>query len=240
MLDGNNNTLQGDFPRNFIFTHVHDGLHIPIKKRETLTREGANLMEWVFEYKESFHLIYCRRGREAECDKVFKGGAPDTILGLPRHIGSGPYARIVLMEPVDPSHLSGFQKTKCSVEGHSSAVYNLTIDYRFEAIRRADSTVNVRIDYTNLVPYWDEMTGKESNAGTTSKRALRNEKRWWGGYGDWLRKLTTVRTSDQGKLPLSIHKNMLLYSKRVSCQRGDLMLEAGIDVTLDAHFDMNA
>jgi hypothetical protein len=121
-------------------------------------------------------------------------------------------------------------------------VYNLTIDYRFELIKREDSRVNIRIDYTNLVPYWDDLTGKESDAGTTnSKRAVpRHEKRWWGGYTDWLRKLTTVRASDQGKLPMSIHKNMLLYSKRASCDRNNVKMEAALDVTLDAYFDMNA
>lgn len=239
VLDGDEDSLQGEFPSNFAFTHAEDGTGNPIKKRDTLTRDDPNLMDLVFEHEESYHLVYCRKGRDEKCAKVFQGGAPDTIIGLPAHIGSGPYARIVSMVPVDASDLSNFHRTKRSLDNHDSTVYNLTIDYRFEQISREDSRVNIRIDYTNLVPYWDEMTGEDSDAGK-DKRALRHEKRWWGGYPDWLKKLATVRKSDQGKLPLSIHKKMLLYSKRAQCKRKNTVLKAGLDVTLDAKFDMNA
>ncbi|KAF7585705.1 hypothetical protein BBP40_010255 [Aspergillus hancockii] len=94
-------------------------------------------------------------------------------------------------ESYEPLRLS---QERSSMEDHESTVYNLTIDYRFELIRRAGSTVNLRIDYTNLVPYWVNMTGEESEAGSKSKRALRHEKRWWGSYSEWLKKLNTVRT----------------------------------------------
>lgn len=240
VLDGDQDALQGEFPSDFAFMSDEDGTGNPIKKRETLTREDPNLMNWVFEHEESHHLVYCRKGREDRCQMVFQAGAPDTIIALPSHIGSGPYARIVAMEPVKASSLSKFHQEKRSVEGLDSTVYNLTIDYRFELINRADSTVNLRIDYTNLVPYWDEMTGEESKAGNKRKRALRHEKRWWGSYSDWLEKLNTVRASDEGKLPLSIHKKMLLYSRRAQCARKGMTLKAGLDVTLDAKFDMNA
>ncbi|KAL3430011.1 hypothetical protein BDV09DRAFT_202564 [Aspergillus tetrazonus] len=239
VLDGDEGALNGEFASNFVFTRSDDGSENPIRKRETLTRDDPNVVDWVFEHEETYHLVYCKRGRDKECEKVFVEGAPDTIITLPRHIGSGPYARIVSMEPVHPHYLSDFHKSKRAVDGHDSIVYNLTFDYRFELIKREDSTVNMRIDYTNLVPYWDDFTGEESDTGK-SKRELRAERRWWGGFSDWLEKLTTVRSSDEGKLPLSINKRMLLYSKRARCSRNNVRLEAGMDVTLDAKFDMNA
>ncbi|PGH27225.1 hypothetical protein AJ80_01182 [Polytolypa hystricis UAMH7299] len=239
VLDGDEDALQGQFPSNFLFVHENDGTGNPIKKRETLTRDDPDLMTWVFEHEESQHLVYCRKGREGKCEKVFQGGAPDTIIGLPAHIGSGPYARIVSLEPVETAQLPNHHKEKRSMEGHDSTVYRLTIDYKFEAIRRADSTVNLRVDYTNLIPYWDEMTGAESDAGSKVKRS-RHEKRWWGGFSEWIERLNTVRKSDDGKLPLSIHKRMLLYRRRAQCARNNVVLKAGIDITLDAKFDMNA
>lgn len=239
VLDGDEDALQGEFPSDFAFTHAEDGSGNPIAKRELLTRDEPNLVDWAFEHEESSHLVYCRKGREARCEKVFQGGAPDTIISLPRHIGSGPYARIVSMEPVGETDLSKFHIEKRALDQHDSVVYNLTFDYQFELIRRDDSKVNVRIDYTNLVPYWDEMTGSDSDSGKT-KRELRHEKRWWGGYPDWLKRLTAVRKSDKGKLPMSIHKKMLLYSRRAQCRRKNVDLKAGLDVTLDAKFDMNA
>ena len=36
-------------------------------------------------------------------------------------------------------------------------VYKLSFDYNFHLIKR-DETVNMRIDFTNLVGYWDEVT----------------------------------------------------------------------------------
>ncbi|KAJ5266507.1 hypothetical protein N7478_009315 [Penicillium angulare] len=224
VLDGDEDALQGEFPSDFAFTHAEDGSGNPIQKREFLTRDEPNVVDWAFEHEESSHLVYCRKDREAACDKVFKGGAPDTIISLPRHIGSGPYARIISMEPVGETDLSDFHIKKRA---------------RFELIRREDATVNVRIDYTNPVPYWDWMTGPES-VGGKSKRELRHEKRWWGEYPDWIKRFTTLRNYDKGKLPMSIHKTILLYSRRAQYRHGNVDLKAGLDVTLDAKFDMNA
>ena len=87
LLDGPSDALQGNFPRDFIFVHENDGTGKPMKKRETLTRDDPNLMNWVFEHEEHVHLVYCRQGREDYCGKIFEGNANDTIIGLPSHIG---------------------------------------------------------------------------------------------------------------------------------------------------------
>lgn len=168
---------------------------------------------------------------------IFHGNANDTIISIPRHIGSGPFARVISMEPVPNSLLAVHHLRTRASEDHSSTVYKLKFDYAFAAIKRADSTVNIRIDYTNLVPYWNEMTGEKSAKGT-SKRSL--DKRWWGSYVDCLKKLNTVRTSDEGKLPMSIHKKMTVYRKRTSCARGNTRVKAGLDVILGSKIDMNA
>lgn len=237
VLDGDQEALQSKFASNFVFVHEDDGTGKPLKKRTTLTREDPDILTWTFEHEESSHFVYCRPNREDLCDKVFHGSAKDTIISIPRHIGSGPFARVISMEPVPDSLLTDHHLRKRASEKHSSTVYELKFDYDFAAIKREDSTVNIRIDYTNLVPYWDEMTGEESSKGT-SKRSL--DKRWWGSYVDWLKKLNTVRASDEGKLPMSIHKKMTLYRKRASCARGNTRVKAGLDVILDSKIDMNA
>ncbi|USP75586.1 hypothetical protein yc1106_02860 [Curvularia clavata] len=237
LLDGDQEALQSRFAHNFEFVHEDDGTGKTLKKRMTLTREDPDLLDWTFEHEESSHLVYCRPNREDLCAQVFQGNAIDTIISLPRHIGSGPFARIVSMDPVEDSLLTEHHLRKRASENHSSTVYKLVFDYDFAAIKREDSTVNIRIDYTNLIPYWDEMTGKESKKGN-SKRSL--EKRWWGSYVDWLKKLNTVRASDEGRLPMSIHRKMTLYRKRASCARGNTRLKAGLDVILDSKIDMNA
>ncbi|KAH7122764.1 hypothetical protein B0J11DRAFT_551302 [Dendryphion nanum] len=244
VFDGDEVALQARFAHDFTFVHEHDGTGKPISKRETLQRDNLDIMDWTFEHEEGTHLIYCRKDHEESCENVFKGDAFDTIISLPPHIGSGPYARIIAMEHVEERKLPKYHLKKRSFTEHTSKVYSLKFDYDFAAIKRQDATVNVRIDYTNLVPYWDEMTGKKSGKGSgNSKRTnphTRHDKRWWGSFIDWCKKMTKVETSDAGKLPFSIRKRLLLYHKRVSCARGNVNLKAGLDVILDAKFDMNA
>lgn len=237
-LEGDPRALQNGFQSAFTFVHENDGTDKPIIKRENLLKEDPDLLNSVFAHEESEHLIYCKRGREKDCEKVFFGGANDTIITLPRHIGSGPFARIVHMKPVHQNELPKHHLEKRSQSNHDSTVYTLKIDYAFDLIKRADSDVRIRVDYTNLMPYWDEMTGKQSGIGTGIAR--RHEKRWWGEFKDWLRKLTKVESSDMGKLPMAIRKKFLLYRYRKGCPRGTSILRAGLDVTAETKFDMNA
>ncbi|KAL3483246.1 hypothetical protein BJX62DRAFT_245090 [Aspergillus germanicus] len=62
VLDGDDDALQVTFHQNFVFTHDNDGTDQLIQKREVLTRDDPNLMDWVFEHEESFHRII-RRAR---------------------------------------------------------------------------------------------------------------------------------------------------------------------------------
>lgn len=144
------------------------------------------------------------------------------------------------MEPVHDTELPEYHLKKRAAIGHESAVYKLVFDYDFAAIKRDDAKVNIRVDYTNLIPYWDEMTGEDSGAGSKRSLQSRHDKRWWGEFTDWLQKMSKVEASDEGKLPMSLHKRMLLYRKRASCARGNVKIKAGLDVILDAKFDMNA
>jgi hypothetical protein len=87
VLDGEEKALQSRFAHDYEFVHEDDGMGKKLVKRETLTREDPNLMQWTFEHEESTHLVYCREEREGRCDKVFIDNATDTIISLPRHIG---------------------------------------------------------------------------------------------------------------------------------------------------------
>ncbi|KAF2119716.1 hypothetical protein BDV96DRAFT_642728 [Lophiotrema nucula] len=221
VLDGDEEAVQDEFHLDFIFVHDEDGTGRPIKKRETLTRDDPNIMSWTFEPEESFWATLTIR-----------------LLHFHAILGSGPFARIVSMDPVNELQLPEYHVRKRSSTNHTSPVYRVVFDYDFAAIRRTGSNVNIRIDYTNLVPYWDTMTGEKSPKGA-EKRSV-HDKRWWGTFTDWVKKMSTVRLSDAGKLPLSFQKQMVLYRKRATCARGNVQLKAGLDVILSTKFDMNA
>ena len=87
LLDGDEVAIQARFAHDYNFVHEDDGTGKPIKKRETLTRDDPDLMHWTFEHEESTHLVYCNKGHEENCEKIFMADAFDTIISLPRHIG---------------------------------------------------------------------------------------------------------------------------------------------------------
>lgn len=89
----------------------------------------------------------------------------------------------------------------------------------------------MRIDWTNLLGYWDEVTD------SPRKRGLKN-KRWWGKFKEWLKKMTTVGTGNQGSLPMEFDESFLIYTARKGCSRSTL--SAGIDITANAKLSMNA
>jgi hypothetical protein len=68
-------------------------------------------------------------------------------------------------------------------------VYALKFDYNFHAIKRDDEQVNIRVDYTNLIPYWDEMTDSPA-----TKRKRRTEESFT--YEEWRNKVDRAKVLD--------------------------------------------
>jgi hypothetical protein len=61
-------------------------------------------------------------------------------------------------------------------------------------IKREDEQVNIRVDYTNLLPYWDEMT---DSPASKRKRSTDDGLTFaeWKGRVDWAKSLDTKRSS---------------------------------------------
>lgn len=49
-----------------------------------------------------------------------------------------------------------------SIEANNNAVYKMKFDYDFYLIKRAD-VVNMRVDFTNLLGYWDDITDEPAS-----------------------------------------------------------------------------
>ncbi|KAL6232193.1 hypothetical protein BDW75DRAFT_243181 [Aspergillus navahoensis] len=81
-MDGDKDVLQTEFQQCFVLVHDNDSTDKPIQKREILTRDDPNIMDWVFEYDEISHLIYCWKGHEESCKDVFKGPEANAILEI--------------------------------------------------------------------------------------------------------------------------------------------------------------
>ncbi|KAL6228914.1 hypothetical protein BDW75DRAFT_226010 [Aspergillus navahoensis] len=119
-------------------------------------------MDEVFDHSEETLHIYCNYpAGSRECERIFINSAEDTIIQLPDHIGEGPFARIVSIKPAHKKYkLPNHHVEHRRVKRNKNPIYEVKIDYNFHLIhpKRADKPVNIRVDYTNLLGYWDEMT----------------------------------------------------------------------------------
>ncbi len=156
MLDGPPGSLDNDFPTTQ--TIARRQVEVPKRKRSMLTT-NRTILESTFDHSEETVYIYCNHKQNSpECQRLWLNGAEDTIIRLPSHVGEGPYARVVSLNLAElefdlPKH----HVQARSLAGNVNPVYKLTFDYNFHLIKR-DETVDMRVDFTNLVGYWDEVT----------------------------------------------------------------------------------
>ncbi|RDW72386.1 uncharacterized protein DSM5745_07558 [Aspergillus mulundensis] len=163
MLDGPPGSINNAFDEQYtLATRDEPGR---MAKRSLVTTNQTTL-DSVFEHVEETVLVYCNYpAGSKECREIFYKGAEDTIIRLPAHVGEGPWARVVSMEPVPQSQkdLPSWVVRKRDASENANGVYALTFDYDFHKIKREDTQVNIRVDYTNLLPYWEEITDSPSS-----------------------------------------------------------------------------
>lgn len=140
------------------------------------------MLDSVFDHAEETLHVYCNypAGSE-ECGRIWVDGAEDRIISLPAHVGEGPFARVVSIQAANKNmELPNHHLQHRSVEGLSDPVYEMKIDYNFHAIKlkRESETVHIRVEYSNLAGYWDEVT----NAEAMRKRSV-GEMPW--RHPDW-------------------------------------------------------
>ncbi|KAL8729755.1 MAG: hypothetical protein Q9181_004891 [Wetmoreana brouardii] len=187
MLDGAPGSLDNDFPDTHVITRRT--VEFPKAKRSILTINSTTI-DSTFEHAEEIVYVYCNSPQESpECQKVWYKGAEDTIIRLPAHVGEGPYARIVSMEIAEPEYQLPLHHIQArSLEGNTSPVYKMKFDYDFHLIKR-DDVVNMRVDFTNLLGYWDDLTDEPASKRKRDEYAEHlSEEEWRGKIGKAKRK----------------------------------------------------
>ncbi|KAI7241261.1 glycoside hydrolase family 18 protein [Hortaea werneckii] len=168
MLDGPPGSLDSDFGNSHTIT-TRDA-DPPLVKKSMITSD-ERVLNSTFDHAEETVYVYCNYPESSHrCQKVWFKGVKDTIIKLPDHIGEGPFARIVSMEPASRDHaLPAHHIRARSLARNTNTVYALKFDYNFHLSKR-DDPIEMRVDFTNLLEYWDEMT----DAPATKKRSLRD------------------------------------------------------------------
>ncbi|KAJ5000686.1 hypothetical protein K4K48_002347, partial [Colletotrichum sp. SAR 10_66] len=170
MLNGEEEAIDDNFQKSY--TVVRRTVSVPRVKRDMLTK-NQTVRERVFEHVEKTFQVYCNFPPGAdECDAVWNGGAEDTVIRLPDHVGEGPFARVISMMPVGIDYqLPKHHLQHRSLDGiHDNPVYEVKVDYNFHLARQDRGLVQIRVDFTNLLGYWSELTDSEAD-GNTARRA---------------------------------------------------------------------
>jgi hypothetical protein len=286
MLDGPPGSIAKQFSKQFTFITENEPREIVARSFVTTNQ---SVIDATFDHVEEEYLVYCNyRHDSRHCNEIFHKGSVDTIIKLPEHIGHGPYARVVSMEPeAAPPTLPAWTIRKRDASGvHRNGLYRLKFDYNFHAIKREDDEeVFMRVDYTNLKDYWDEVTDKSSTSkrkrsasdhmnynswrsrvdnaknasyinghnefhvategivdfSPKSLETTHIERRWFGSFTNWLKKLNTITKTEDGFLPMGLSKVFNIYSGRLQCANpAGVTITAGLDITADVRMEMGA
>ncbi|KAL4924010.1 uncharacterized protein BDV17DRAFT_295821 [Aspergillus undulatus] len=202
-----------------------------LTKRELKTHERRNMFEHrddTYENEVEVYHIRCSSlsfQNSSACTSIFRGGASNTIVKMPKDIGAGPFARVISLLAIDRSN------AKRELLPRSAAdTYELTVDYDLAgASEEQKGDVNFRVDYTNLLAYWKDVTDTPAD---------KRRKRWFGSYSAWLERMTTIVKEEQGALPLEYDKTMKLFHAEGSCPA--LNITATVDLDANIHLALNA
>ncbi|KAH8812331.1 family 18 glycosyl hydrolase [Xylogone sp. PMI_703] len=121
---------------------------------------------------------------DSNCGVIFTGtGVKYTVVELPRGCSVGRYVVAISLEPSEDHRMP----QKLVKRGLSNKpVYDFTFDYNFNAFEKRDSSVKVRIDYSDVPGYWDEVILPPGDLNTRRKRDIEVQEQHGGNYKRWL------------------------------------------------------
>ncbi|OAA41490.1 Chitinase II [Beauveria brongniartii RCEF 3172] len=190
MLDGPPGSVDSTFPSAYTVARAVE----PVQQvKRSLITTNRTLIDSAFDHSgEVFHAFCNYQDDSKRCQKIFHKGAEDTIIKLPDHVGEGPFARVVSMEEASAEYqLPGHHSRKRAAQELQSKVWRIKIDYNFHAIKKDDGPVNMRVDFTNLIEYWDDVT--DTPAKARAKRELRDGESL--SYRHWRHKVTAAKVT---------------------------------------------
>ncbi|KAJ5715268.1 uncharacterized protein N7483_012449 [Penicillium malachiteum] len=175
MLDGPAGSIDSSFASTYEFFRRSE--EIPVVKRSLFTTNRTQLYT-NFDHVEETHHIFCKFPTGSpKCDNLLFDGAEDTIVHLPEHIGEGPFA------------------LKRQSQDNQNAAYKIKIDYKFQAIKRDSGAINMRVDYTNLLDYWEDATN--TPATLRRKRSTTSVRDEHMTYKDWRDRVNSAKASHE-------------------------------------------
>lgn len=130
-------------PKDVVSTFSkRDNSHIEVLDCESIESEE----------KQRLRFICTNDSDDSNCDDILDGGLEGTVIRMPENCGPGSYIVAHSMKRSEdqsiPHHL--FKRSVPSRD-----VMDLEFSYDFKLMKRSDEKVQFRIDYSNMVGYWD-------------------------------------------------------------------------------------
>jgi chitinase len=126
------------------------------------------------EERQTAKMVCTDESPDSNCDHIFLGEVPATVLRMPDGCGPGKYAMAVSLEPdldsLPPPHIN-IRNMRRGVK--NPVVYKLTFDYNFSILQKRDSKALIRIDYSNNPGYWELIV--EAAPGATNRKRKRSD-----------------------------------------------------------------
>ncbi|RYP44871.1 hypothetical protein DL768_008713 [Monosporascus sp. mg162] len=179
--------------------------------------------------------VVCLNSDVEGCFRVLERGVEGTLVEMPENCAFNTFARAISLNVSDdqslPLHLS---------KRATSVVFDFTFDYDFKLVRKDSAQTSIRLDYSSIPGYWDDLVDSE---GIQSKEAdpERLRQRFFSQeLIDWNDKFNSLNIMEHDHQHVKKSLSQPLYWQSVdSCLvDGDLYGE-GFGVYVDGSLDVD-
>lgn len=150
-------------------------------------------------------IICMNNDPRSNCKDIYQAGAEGTIVAMPEDCGPGSYAVVHSILPSFSQELPAHVKRAMPPE---SIVYDIELSYDFSLVKRDAGDIFIRIDYSNMGGYWENVVKADPNTnvlGRIHKRENTVDKRFWSAKAsDWKTNMDYVRNTGIGKPTMKV------------------------------------
>ncbi|KAM0226645.1 hypothetical protein ACHAP5_012368, partial [Fusarium lateritium] len=186
-----------------------DDSHIEVVDYSGITLSGS----------QSVRIFCSNDSDESNCDDMLEGGLEGTVLRMPDNCGPATYVIAQSLEVSEDQSLPG-DLIKRKTENRE--VLDLIFHYDFKRVKRSDEKIYMRVDWSNIAGYWDEIVAAspdENSKPSLDPRHLGQrglDKRFFSDdSAEWSRTLINdeVKCNNGGFLQIKAKTKSKVYTK---------------------------
>ncbi|KAF4332668.1 bacteriodes thetaiotaomicron symbiotic chitinase [Fusarium beomiforme] len=208
-------------PKNAVSSiSKRDNSHVEVVDCSRISTSGS----------QSVRIFCSNDGNESNCEDMLEGGLEGTVLRMPDNCGPAAY---VVAQSLTVSEDQSLPYHLAKRKPVQKQVLDLEFHYDFKRVKRSDEKIYVRVDWSNMGGYWDEIVAASPDGN--SKRSLHPrylgqrdlDKRFFSDdSAEWSRKFEKIRDT-RFWTDFSSPATSVLVNSEVKCDDGGyLKIEA--------------